>query len=128
MIGLIIAMHVVACVLLIIIILIQSGRGAGLVESFSGIESMLGVKTNKFLTRTTSVLSVIFIFTCLTLAFFSAKQSRSLMKDIKIEETTQEPLPAATKTSGQAPPEEDMATQGMPAEHPLTTQEAPKTE
>lgn len=86
MMGLIIAIHVLACILLIIIILIQAGRGGGLVEGFSNVESMFGPKTNTFLTRTTTVFSVIFFITCLTLALLSARQSRSLMRDIQITE------------------------------------------
>ncbi len=77
--GLLIGIHVLACILLIIIILIQAGRGGGLVENFSGVESMFGTKTNTFLTRATSVLSIIFFITCLSLAFMSARKSKSLM-------------------------------------------------
>lgn len=81
--GLVIAIHIIVCALLITIILIQSGRGGGLVENFSSIESMLGTKTNAFLTKTTTVLSVLFFITCLSLAFLSLRQSRSLMRDVK---------------------------------------------
>jgi preprotein translocase subunit SecG len=75
-----IVVHVIACVALIGIVLIQRGRGGGLVESFSNVESMFGPKTSAFLTKTTSILSVVFFFTCLSLAIFSVKQSRSLMR------------------------------------------------
>ncbi|MFH1397052.1 MAG: preprotein translocase subunit SecG [Candidatus Omnitrophota bacterium] len=85
MMGLVIVIHIIICALLITIILIQSGRGGGLVENFSGIESMLGTKTNAFLTKTTTVLSVLFFITCLSLAFLSLRQSRSLMRDVKAE-------------------------------------------
>ncbi len=85
MMGLVIVIHIIVCALLIAIILIQSGRGGGLVENFSGIESMLGTKTNAFLTKTTTVLSVLFFITCLSLAFLSLRQSRSLMRDVKAE-------------------------------------------
>ncbi len=78
-----ITIHVIVCVLLIVLILIQRGRGGGLAESFSDVESMFGTKTNTFLTRTTAVLSVLFFITCLSLAVLSVKQSRSLMKDAK---------------------------------------------
>jgi len=83
MMGVIIALHISICALLIIIILIQAGRGGGLVEGFSGVESMFGTKTNTFLTRTTSILSVLFFLTCLSLALLSARQSKSLMRDIQ---------------------------------------------
>lgn len=81
----------VVCVLLIALILIQRGRGGGLAESFSDVESMFGTKTNAFLTRTTTVLAVLFFITCLSLAVLSIKQSRSLMKEEKIStQITQE--------------------------------------
>lgn len=103
--GILIGIHVIVCLLLISIILIQRGRGGGLVESFSGVESMFGPKTNTFLTRTTSVLVIMFFITCLSLAFLSARRSRSLMQKVKPPEPSavdiapiqkeilQEPLP-----------------------------------
>ncbi|MFA5410288.1 MAG: preprotein translocase subunit SecG [Candidatus Omnitrophota bacterium] len=79
----VIIIHVIICALLITIILIQAGRGGGLVESFSGVESMFGPKTNAFLTRATTILAILFFITCISLAFLSARQSRSLMRDVK---------------------------------------------
>ena len=49
MMTLIVVVHVIACLVLIILVLIQRGRGAGLVESFAGVESMFGTKTVLFL-------------------------------------------------------------------------------
>ena len=83
MMGIILFLHAVICILLIGIILIQAGRGGGLVESFSSVESMFGPKTNVFLTRATSVLSSLFFITCLTLALLSARQGRSLLRGVK---------------------------------------------
>ena len=80
--GLIIFAHVLICTLLIAIILIQRGRGGGLVESFSNVESMFGTKTNAFLTRATAVLSVLFFITCLGLALISAQRAKSLLRDV----------------------------------------------
>ena len=122
MIGLILAVHVIVCALLIGLILIQAGRGGGLVDSFSGVESMLGTKTNTFLTRSTTVLSILFFVTCLSLALLSAKQSRSLLKSVK-------PLGATTAAS--APLQEKVPStqpiQNVPMQQ-RTGQEAPKTE
>jgi len=87
---LLIILHVVVCILLITLVLIQRGRGSGLVESFAGVESMFGTKTNAFLTRTTTVLSIVFFFTCLSLAIIAVRQSKSLLANVK---------PAATATS-----------------------------
>jgi len=76
-----IIIHVIACVVLIALVLIQRGRGAGLVESFAGVESMFGTKTSTFLTRTTTIMSIVFFMTCLGLAVLSVRQSKSLMRD-----------------------------------------------
>jgi preprotein translocase subunit SecG len=102
MMGLIIALHVIICIILIAIILIQAGRGGGLVEGFSGVESMFGPKTNTFLTRTTTTLSILFFITCLSLAFLSARQSKSLMRDIKASPKTQSQPQAQPQTPPQA--------------------------
>ncbi len=82
--------HIIVAVLLVIVILIQRGRGGGLVESFSGVESMFGTKTSQFLTRTTAVLAVIFLFTSISLAFLAARQSRSLIDEKAVSSITQE--------------------------------------
>jgi preprotein translocase subunit SecG len=114
--GLVVAIHVIACLGLIIIVLVQRGRGGGLVESFSGLESMFGVKTSTFLTRTTTVFSIIFFITCLLLTFFSVRQSRSLLRGkISAPVTTgSTPLPEQAKgAAGQ---------QAVPAVQPPVTQ------
>jgi len=83
MMTLLIIIHVIACIVLIALVLIQRGRGAGLVESFAGVESMFGTKTSAFLTRTTTIMSVVFFITCLSLAVMSVKQSKSLMRNVR---------------------------------------------
>ncbi|MBN2831573.1 MAG: preprotein translocase subunit SecG [Candidatus Omnitrophica bacterium] len=87
MMGFIITIHVIACALLIILVLIQRGRGSGLVESFAGVESMFGTKTSAFLTRITTICATIFFLTCLTLAILSVRQSKSLLANVKPQES-----------------------------------------
>lgn len=94
MIGLIIAIHITICILLIGIILVQAGRGGGLVEGFSGVESMFGTKTNAFLTRATTILAILFFLTCLSLALLSVRQSKSLIKDTKPQAVDSKSKPA----------------------------------
>jgi preprotein translocase subunit SecG len=115
MMGLIVAVHVIVCIALIILVLIQRGKGGGLVESFSGIESMLGTKTNAFLTRSTTVLSVIFFLTCLSLAFLSVKQSKSLMQNAQTK-------PSAAKSADtKAAPEQAQTQEKAVAETPAAS-------
>ena len=79
--GFILVVHVLAAILLIIVILIQRGRGGGLVESFSGVESMFGTRTSQFLTRVTTVFATIFLFTSISQALLAARSSRSLIEE-----------------------------------------------
>jgi len=90
--ALVILIHVIACSLLILIVLIQQGRGGGLIDTLSSAESIFGTKTNTFLVKSTSVLAVIFFFTCLGLAFLSIQKSKSLI------ETNYKPPIASTTT------------------------------
>lgn len=94
---LIIIFHVVICIGLMGLVLIQRGRGAGLVESFQGVESMFGTKTSAFLTRTTTILSILFFITCLSLALLSIRQSRSLLRDIKPKEAVKQAVSEPAK-------------------------------
>lgn len=87
-------MHAIICVLLLIVILIQQGRGGGFIETLSGMESIFGTKTSSFLTRTTAILSVLFFITCLSLAVMSANQGKSLMGHVRTNKTA----PVATES------------------------------
>jgi len=139
MITLLIVLHVVACGLLITLVLIQRGRGGGLVESFAGVESMFGTKTNAFLTRATTVLSVVFFFTCLSLAILSVKQSRSLLSNVRPEghglasdSQSHKPAPVAQKqsplTTGQAPAAAPATATTAAAQTPAKPQGTPKAD
>lgn len=98
---LIIVIHVIACIVLIGLVLVQRGRGSGLVESFQGVESMFGTKTNAFLTRTTTILSVVFFISCLSLAIISVRQSKSLMSGVKVAAPVTSKAAAATDAVNQ---------------------------
>ncbi len=77
----VVVIHIITSLLLITVIMMQSGRGGGLTESLSGAESIFGTKTNSFMVRTTSVLAVIFLFTCIGLAVLSTQRNRSLIEN-----------------------------------------------
>ena len=128
MIGVVIAIHVIACALLIIIILIQRGRGSGLVESFSGVESMFGTKTDALLTRATTIFSIVFFITCLSLAFLSAKQSRSLLQGVKLKEQAKPAEPPQATAPTVQPTEQPAPAAAPTAQATPQTEEAPKAE
>lgn len=91
--GILIPIHVIICILLVIVILMQSGRGGGLTEGFAAAESMFGAKTNSFMIKTTTVLASVFLITCLSLAYFSSDKDRSLMeKNGLVQKELNQPL------------------------------------
>jgi preprotein translocase subunit SecG len=99
--GFLLVVHTLVAVLLIVVILIQRGRGGGLLETFSGVESMFGTKTNLFLTRTTAVLASLFLFTSVFLALLAARQSRSLIDERAVSSSQQQILEEEAREEGQ---------------------------
>lgn len=98
--GLIIAIHVVASLALIAVILLQAGRGGGLSETFgsSSTQTILGTKTSVFLKRATAISAVVYILTCLTLAVMTGNRGRSLVTGRGAVATTQPQTPAGSAT------------------------------
>ena len=79
MIGFVMFIHAIVTILLIIVILMQAGRGGGLTEGFASAESMFGAKTNEFMVRATTILGAVFLVTSLGLAILSSQKGKSLM-------------------------------------------------
>jgi len=90
--GFFMVLHALVSILLLVIILMQSGRGGGLTEGFASAESMFGAQTNEFMIKMTTVFSMLFLITCLGLAVLSAQKGKSLMSG-KIA-TESQPVPA----------------------------------
>ncbi len=100
--------HFIAAIFLIIVILLQAGKGHGLTGGAFGAgntNSIFGTKTASFITKVTTVAAIVFICTSLSLAIVSSKRSNSLvmkdMKDIKkIEKKLKEAGIDLKKVSG----------------------------
>ncbi len=99
--------HVICCILLIVIILLQSGKGAGMGAAFGsgGSQTLFGSSGgSSFLNRLTTTVAVIFMVTCLILAYMSThREPQSIIKDKgkpAAEETTKSP---AQPDSGNPP-------------------------
>ena len=83
--------HVLICVSLIIVVLMQAGKGAGLAGVFgsSGTQQMFGGRgAASFLAKLTSGLAIVFMLTSITLFVLSAQQGTSsgVMGESKTEE------------------------------------------
>lgn len=85
MVALLVIIHVVCCLGLIAIVLLQAGKGAGLASTFGAqaVESALGAGASDFLKKVTTVMAVIFMLTSLSLAFFTARKSASVVREVK---------------------------------------------
>lgn len=82
MFGLLITVHVITCLLLIFIVLLQSGKGAELGAAFGGMgqaSTVRGVAT--FLNKFTTVLAIVFMLTSLGLALMSTEKAKSSATD-----------------------------------------------
>lgn len=84
--GFLFLLHGLISLLLIVVILMQSGRGGGLTEMFSSGESMFGAKTNEFMVKVTTAFCVLFFVTSLALAYLSAQKGRSLLSGVEIDQ------------------------------------------
>ena len=82
---LILSIHVIACVLLIMIVLLQTGKGAGMGASLGGGSSQAlfgGTGPATLLSKVTKGIAIIFMLTSLTLAYRSSHSSQeSVMPD-----------------------------------------------
>ena len=68
-----IALHVITAITLVLIVLLQSGKGAELGAAFGGMgQATSGPGQSTFITKFTTGLAVVFMITSMTLAFLSS--------------------------------------------------------
>lgn len=82
------AIHIFVCILLIPVILLQSGKGGGVSAAFGGggSQTVFGARgASTFLTRMTTGAAVVFMCTSLGLAWYSSK-SKSVVGDAPVEQ------------------------------------------
>ena len=86
---LLIAVHVIVCVFLICIVLLQHGKGADIGASFGGSsQSLFGTEGPvPLLNKITTLAAIVFMGTSIALAYLSANKSTgSVMSNIKTQE------------------------------------------
>lgn len=105
--GVLIALHVISCLVLIMVILLQAGKGGGISETFGGsggLQSMLGTKASSFLTKATAACAVLFLATSLTLALVSMNKSGSIVeKELSKPAAAEVPVATTAPTAEEAP-------------------------
>lgn len=101
--DLILTLHIIVCVLLVILILLQSGKeGMGVIFG-GGNSSMFGsTGAGGILAKLTTLMAVIFVITSLSYTYVTSSRpaGESTILNVRIEETP--PDAAAREASGQA--------------------------
>ncbi len=129
--------HILASLALILIVLLQTGRGAEMGAAFGGASQTLfgGSGSSGFLGKLTTAAAVIFMITCLGLTKFSgAPQTRSIMENVPIEKQQGPVLPEAKPVqpapeqsgAGEAAPEAKAPQAQAPATQDKASESAPK--
>ena len=73
-------LHIFVCLFLILVVLLQQGRGGGIGGAFGGATAQVfgGRGAGNFMTRHTAVCAVIFMVTSMSLAYISSSGDRQL--------------------------------------------------
>jgi preprotein translocase subunit SecG len=121
--------HVIACVFLILVVLLQTGKGAemGAVFGGGGSSTIFGASgAGNFLTKLTTATAIIFFLTSLTLAYNSIARTQHTVFDQPLPEPpplaapAEKPAPAEGKAAqaGNAPQAAAPAPEAAPAPAP----------
>ena len=80
-------LHVLVCIALVLIVLLQAGKGAELGAAFGGASQTIfgSAGAMGFLSKLTTVAAIIFMITSLLLALASSRQASSLMKERPVQ-------------------------------------------
>ena len=78
---LLVVVHVLSCIILIAVILLQSGKAGDLSSAFGGSsETLFGTRAGTFFSKATTVVAIVFMITSLTLAIVTSKGLGPLTK------------------------------------------------
>ncbi len=79
----IVVVHVLVCIALILIVLLQAGKGAEMGAAFGGASQTIfgSAGAMGFLSKLTTVAAIIFMITSLLLTFSSTKRASTIMRE-----------------------------------------------
>lgn len=126
---LILVIHIVVCIALILIILLQSGKGADIGAVFGGGSSQTvfgSTGATPFLSKVTIGAAVVFMVTSIILTYFSGKGAgveKSIVSGpagIEVPVQTGVPAPEAGQTETATPKQEGVPAQPAPSALPAT--------
>lgn len=102
----VLAVHVIVCVLLIGIVLIQGGKGASLSASFGmgAAATAFGARTDSFMTKLTGGAAVLFVFTSVGLTLL-ASRTGSITQTVTIPQQAVAPATQQIEATPDTSPE-----------------------
>ena len=100
----VLVVHIILAVLMIVLILVQHGKGADAGASFGGggAATVFGASgSGNFLTRLTGILTAIFFITSISLAYFAKQQTSDAygLKSLPATEQVQQKTPETSTTA-----------------------------
>lgn len=119
---------VLAAIMLIAVVMLQSSKGNGLAGTFggSGMASAFGVRrTSDFLTKATTILAVVFLLGSLALNIYVTKSGAGVSESI-IQKNSKELPPPSTPPQTTQPPANNNTQPPVDNNAPTNTQEQPK--
>jgi len=95
--NVIIIVHILVCVSLILIVLLQAGKGADMGAAFGGASQTIfgSAGAMGFLSKLTTVAAIVFMITSLLLTFASTRRASTVMKE--------RPVPTSPATPSEMP-------------------------
>ena len=100
-----ILIHIVVCIVLIMVVLLQSGKAADLAGAFGGGGSQTALGSRgaaTFLTKATTVSAVLFMLTSLGLAIMGSRRAGSVLESVPAAEGQAAPASAPPATAAPA--------------------------
>ena len=96
--------HVFACIVLILVVLLQAGKGANMGAVFGGSsQTVFGSSgPGTFLGKMTTAIAIIFMLTSLSLSYSASRKGNSLMEGAA-KPVAQKTVPAPTPAAPPAP-------------------------
>ncbi len=94
---LLIVVHVIVALFLVLVVLLQTGKGANMGSAFGGgsSQTLFGSSgAGNFLTKLTTVAAILFMITSLSLTTFSSNKENQSVIQSDVEETLPQDQPA----------------------------------
>jgi preprotein translocase subunit SecG len=106
MITLVVIVHVIVCIALVIIVLLQAGRGAEIGAAFGGASQTIFGSSGSggFMSKLTTGAAIIFMLTCLSLSYFASHRSETSVVESSQKQQAGQPLPAQPVPGAPAQP------------------------